>query len=477
MISKLRKLAGSLITLMLFSPAVLFPQADENEFLQQQVMRFEEKLSRSVQELHELNAEIAADKEPLLKQLNRLRAIVTKRRHDIDGHILTQKESEQALRLVKADLKEFESHLDYATSLISDYAGNFEIHLNPAEDQRYEDGLTRTRIALEQLQESRSKEALEHRFEILETSVSRLETLMGGDYFKGKAVNQNGKLIHGEFLIYGPTGVFVSEERDFCGIAKNATNMLIPQILPSDHYDADELGAVLGKGEGMLALDASGGEALSIESARWTVGEHVQQGGYVGYAILLFAAVSFVISAFKITDFMSIRDRGKGDYSQVFEFVKQGKISEALGEASQSRYPLKQIMEAALCNHTEADQVVEEIVVGVIQKVKIRLDRLLPFLAIIAAASPLMGLLGTVVGMIKTFGLITVFGSGEAKALSSGISEALVTTEFGLMVAIPVLLIHGAFVRASKARVGELEDFASDFVVCLKKSKGRNSGG
>ena len=83
--------------------------------------------------------------------------------------------------------------------------------------------------------------------------------------------------------------------------------------------------------------------------------------------------------------------------------------------------------------------------------------------------TPLMGLLGTVVGMIKTFALITVFGSGEAKSLSSGISEALVTTEFGLLVAIPAILLHGAFVRASKDRVGAFEDFGADFVVGLKK--------
>ena len=470
-------LIGSSFALILFLPAALFPQAEDNEFLQQQVLRFEEKLSLSVQELHELNQEIAVDKEPLLKELNRLRTLVTKRRHDIDGHFLAQKETEQALQLVKADLKEFESHLDYAASLISDYGENFEIQLNAAEHQRYKDDLTRARMALEQLQESRSKEALDYRFQILETSVNRLKSLVGGDHFTGKAVDQNGRIINGEFLLYGPTGIFVSKERDYSGIPNNTTNMLIPQITPCTHYDAAELDALLKGGEGLLALDASGGEALSIESARWSLGEHVRNGGYVGYAIILFAGVSIAMSAFKITDFMSIRNRGRHDHSLVLELVGQGRISQAMGEASKSGYPLRQIMEAAICNYMEDDQVVEEIVVGVIQKVRIRLDRLLPFLAIIAAASPLMGLLGTVVGMIKTFGLITVFGSGEAKALSSGISEALVTTEFGLLVAIPTLLIHGAFVRASKARVGELEDFASDFVVCLKKLRGKGSGG
>ena len=76
-------------------------------------------------------------------------------------------------------------------------------------------------------------------------------------------------------------------------------------------------------------------------------------------------------------------------------------------------------------------------------RVRPTLERFLPFLAITAAAAPLLGLLGTVIGMIKTFQLITIFGTGDAKSLSSGISEALVTTALGLSVAIPILILHG----------------------------------
>ena len=88
---------------------------------------------------------------------------------------------------------------------------------------------------------------------------------------------------------------------------------------------------------------------------------------------------------------------------------------------------------------------------------------MIPFIAVVAATAPLMGLLGTVTGMIKTFKLITVFGTGDARSLSSGISEALVTTEFGLCVAIPALIIHALLLRRTKGVLASMEQTAVAF--------------
>ena len=76
----------------------------------------------------------------------------------------------------------------------------------------------------------------------------------------------------------------------------------------------------------------------------------------------------------------------------------------------------------------------------------------------------MLGLLGTVTGMIQTFKLITVFGTGDAKSLSSGISEALITTEFGLYVAIPALLAQALLSRKAKGTLSEMEQTSVAFV-------------
>ena len=85
----------------------------------------------------------------------------------------------------------------------------------------------------------------------------------------------------------------------------------------------------------------------------------------------------------------------------------------------------------------------------------------------------LLGLLGTVTGMINTFKLITVFGTGDPKRLSSGISEALVTTEYGLIIAVPCLLLFALLSRKSKGILASMEQTAVGFINGLTVKSGR----
>jgi Biopolymer transport proteins len=112
----------------------------------------------------------------------------------------------------------------------------------------------------------------------------------------------------------------------------------------------------------------------------------------------------------------------------------------------------------------EPKELVEEVMFEKMLETRLRLQAFLPFVALAASAAPLLGLLGTVTGMITTFKLITVFGSGDAKTLSGGISEALITTEFGLIVAIPALLLYAYLSRKSRAVVDAMEKTAVAFL-------------
>ena len=91
---------------------------------------------------------------------------------------------------------------------------------------------------------------------------------------------------------------------------------------------------------------------------------------------------------------------------------------------------------------------------------RLRLQGWLPFVAICATSAPLLGLLGTVTGIMGTFALMTEFGAGNPQILSSGISEALVTTENGLIVAIPSLLLHAFLSRKARGLVDGMEKMA-----------------
>jgi biopolymer transport protein ExbB len=89
-----------------------------------------------------------------------------------------------------------------------------------------------------------------------------------------------------------------------------------------------------------------------------------------------------------------------------------------------------------------------------------QIRRHLAMIAVLAAVAPLLGLLGTVLGMIETFDVIALFGTGNAKAMAGGISVALVTTQSGLLVAVPGLLVSGALMRRARRVEARLDEFA-----------------
>jgi biopolymer transport protein ExbB len=99
------------------------------------------------------------------------------------------------------------------------------------------------------------------------------------------------------------------------------------------------------------------------------------------------------------------------------------------------------------------------------------MERFLSTLGMLAAIAPLLGLLGTVTGMIDTFHVITLHGTGDPRLMSGGISEALITTMLGLSVAIPLMLAHTLFNRAVERNIGELEEKAVALVNLVHKSR------
>ena len=146
----------------------------------------------------------------------------------------------------------------------------------------------------------------------------------------------------------------------------------------------------------------------------------------------------------------------------------------AAAEAAQIKGEAGELMQLAVRHHDTKRRILEELLYEKLLSIRPKLERFLPFLAVTAAAAPLMGLLGTVMGMIKTFKLITEFGTGDARTLSSGISEALVTTELGLVVAIPTLIIHGLLSRMARGRIGHMEASSMAFLNGLStKDSGR----
>ncbi|MDZ7781757.1 MAG: MotA/TolQ/ExbB proton channel family protein [Halioglobus sp.] len=141
----------------------------------------------------------------------------------------------------------------------------------------------------------------------------------------------------------------------------------------------------------------------------------------------------------------------------VWKQLKRGEMDTSRLRTLRDSSPLGRILAAGLANASHGRDVMKESIEEAAAHVVHELERYLNTLGTIAAVSPLLGLLGTVLGMIKVFAEIMAQGTGNASALAGGISEALITTAAGLTVAIPALVMHRYFTGRIDGIVVELE--------------------
>ena len=156
---------------------------------------------------------------------------------------------------------------------------------------------------------------------------------------------------------------------------------------------------------------------------------------------------------------------------QVFDLVRTGTVTRDKVEVIRDHSPLGRVYAAGLTNLAHGTDAMKEALEEAGKQVVHRMSRYLNTLGTIASITPLIGLLGTVIGMIKVFTAITAVGVGDPTVLSGGISEALITTAAGLSVGIPCLM----FYRYFRSRIQELtvilEEHALDLVELTKSMK------
>ncbi len=202
-------------------------------------------------------------------------------------------------------------------------------------------------------------------------------------------------------------------------------------------------------------IDPSLGALLGLVVEMPTLRERVDQGGWIGYAIIAVALFGILLAVFRwlILTLTSIKVR-----SQMSSDVPSD--SNPLGRIQQAYEEHKNEDLATLQLHLD-DAVLKELP---------PLERGLNLVKVLAAVAPLMGLLGTVIGMIVTFQAITLFGTGDPKLMAGGISQALITTVLGLVAAVPLLILH-AFASGTSRRLGQiLEEQSVSLVADAEKS-------
>lgn len=233
-------------------------------------------------------------------------------------------------------------------------------------------------------------------------------------------------------------------------------------VLPRQPRDALKLARAFGADEreatSTLLLDPSRGELLRLMAERPTVLDRVHQGGLVGYVIIAIGVVGAILATYQLLYLTGVGI----------------KVRRQLGRVTEPRTdnPLGRVL-ASLRNDTTQDpEVLETRLSEAVLRETPRLERFQSLLRMIVAAGPLLGLLGTVVGMIITFQVITEVGSGDPKLMAGGISQAMVATVLGLIIAIPLLFVNSFLMSRSRMLTQILDEQAAGLLAQRLEAQG-----
>ncbi len=438
--------------------------ADSN--LSEAVLETRQEIETALGDLNAQRTEIETARKPLAAEYDALNSAVRNKRVALRQKLETQQYGEQQRRALAADVTQLEEECQFVLIALSEYRRGLETRKSQAALQGQRAALAACDARLAEAEEfTRLPEAAEF---LLERATAWNRTRIGGYRIAGTALNGAGIEEHGNFIFIGPSAYFTGSD-GVGGIVQTPFGSLNPTYY-ADHSPQEQAGiaALQSSEQTVIPLDVSGGDALKIAAAGDSLSQHIRKGGFVMVPLLLIGILALVLTLWKIVELRGMRFASTESLADVIRHLGPGKSDQALQAARTLRPPLSTLIEEALTYRDAPREHIEEILHERILAMVPRLERHLGTLAVFGGIAPLLGLLGTVTGMIHTFDLVTIFGTGEARLLSGGISEALITTKFGLVIAIPVLLVHAFLSRRVRTIVGALENSVVRFVNALK---------
>ncbi|MBZ2192760.1 MotA/TolQ/ExbB proton channel family protein [Pseudoalteromonas arctica] len=303
-----------------------------------------------------------------------------------------------------------------------------------------------------------SNESASSQNELLSRVVSQInnqEQALYPQFKKQSVVLSNGELSQANTLQVGPVAWFSTQTPKLMGLLNlddesNALKVALVQST-SDDNPLDNTLKQNGVGSILLTFDPSLTHLVTSQAQQESPLEHLEKGGLWAIPIILFACFALTIALLKAAQLLRLSKIKMHSQMQLQQFFKAENSSEFAG------------MQQQLFNLTlqsEKGQVRDDQLFNQLIHDKHKLDNFIGAIAVTAAVAPLLGLLGTVSGMIETFKMMTLFGSGDPEVVSGGIAQALITTELGLVVAIPALVLNALLSRKAKAYYSQLEGFA-----------------
>ncbi len=427
-----------------------------------------ERLKTAADELNTTRKRIADEKAPMLLDMRAAEDRILTLQSEIERMETNAEDTTNQHRRLLTDLDAIRKNTTYIGTLAHDGLTAFDESLAPGEGQLLSDRIETLGQKLDDTSAGPNGQAS---MDIAEYLLERTRRELGGYTTSGSSlIEGNSQVFKGTFAFVGPETFFLPDGGK-AGTVRPRAGSVYPVTYPLAAWKPDEASAFFQGKPGVVIADASGGKALRLKQTTGSVLEHIQKGGLVAYAIIAVGFLSLLMIAQKIGDLAKLAVDSPHVIQAFLVNVAKGETEKAEIGLKSLMAPTRELFAVGLRYSWSTKELLEEHLQSVLLRQRLHFERRLPLLAVIATAAPLMGLLGTVVGMVKTFALITVFGTGNAGKLASGISEVLVATELGLVVAIPTLIAHGFLAHRIQKNLSLLERYALDFVTAADTAK------
>ena len=455
-----------LLSLPLLSLALLSSYGqDPGEQLEVAIIGIQNDIRLDTEALNDLRERVEQERQPLQQELNRLRTEVRDLRQEVDRarELRGSGESEQAALVSQAQALRDEAA--FLRAMFGEYARDVDTRMNVAKDPELVALLEQARTALDDTGVPLAEGVEPLMAFSLRWNTSRI----GGTTYAGAALDDRGVEHEGTFALFGPLAYFAaSDAKGPSGIVTLQFGADRAAVRTGSNGEEQQVRSLISGSPALVPVDTSGGDALKVAEAKPSYLEHLQQGGFTMIPLAAVGLAALILSIWKAIDLSRMRVNQDAQIADVLQALQSGHAEQARQHARDIPAPVQQLVDDLIAYNDAPREHLEEIMGEHILASIPFVERNLGTLAVLGGVAPLLGLLGTVTGMIHTFQLVTIFGSGDAKLLSGGISEALVTTETGLAIAIPTLLAHAFLSRRARGLVASLETLSVSMVNDLK---------
>lgn len=291
--------------------------------------------------------------------------------------------------------------------------------------------------------------------------------------YTGEFIGTDGKKATGEIIRAGRfTGYYKLADGKVGFLKQDADgNNFIAVVGEMPRAAGEAIESFFEKKSNVLPVDPSGGAVFSQMTKKIDLMETMHLGGVVMWPILFVAAIALLLTIERVIVLGSTKANSDRVVAKLSELAGQGKWKECEQVCELNRRaPTCRMLKSAMGHLGQNQEVLENAFQEATLREMPRLERFMSTIAVMAAIAPLLGLLGTVNGMINVFRVITAVGTGDPRMMSGGISEALLTTEFGLIVAIPIMIIHHFLGRRVDSIVEDMEQKGTAFAVTMLKN-------